>query len=41
MMRQPLFWVCTVVAIGLAGLWVRLLRLAYRRAALTVEILAL
>jgi anti-sigma factor RsiW len=40
-MSQPLFWVCAAAAIGLAGLWVRLLRQAYRRVSLTVEILAL
>jgi len=36
---QPLFWVCVLVAIALAGLWVRMMQLIYRRSPINVELL--
>ena len=37
-MRQPLFWVFVLVAIGLAALWVRLMQSLYRRVPTTVQL---
>jgi hypothetical protein len=37
-MRQPLFWGAVLVAVALAGLWVRLMRQIYRRAPAMVEL---
>lgn len=37
-MRQPLFWGVVLVAIALAGLWLRLMRQIYRRAPAMVEL---
>jgi len=37
-MRQPLFWGVVLVAIALAGLWVRLMQQIYRRAPAIVEL---
>jgi hypothetical protein len=35
---QPLFWVYVAATLGLIWLWVRVIKLAYRRAPLTIEI---
>jgi predicted anti-sigma-YlaC factor YlaD len=37
-MNQPLFWVFVLVALGLAGFWVRLLRSVYRRETVTGQL---
>jgi hypothetical protein len=34
---QPLFWVYVAATLGLIWLWVRVIKLAYRRAPLTIE----
>ncbi len=37
-MSQPLFWGFAVVAIGMAWLWLRLLKSVYQRSAITIEL---
>ncbi len=38
-MKQPIFWGCVIVAIALAGLWVRILQALYKRGTAVVQMM--
>jgi hypothetical protein len=37
-MGQPLFWGFIIIALGLTGLWIRLVQSVYRRETVTVQL---